>query len=117
MIHLIEPFPSDSSDPVANYLAIRKELDLYSRELTNKPEVIAISKAELTDSEEIRKKLQQETGKEVMAVSAATGQGLSILVNYVMKVLKETEPEPVEKPRPNIPFPEMPAAQVGAEAL
>ena len=115
LIHLIEPFPLDGSDPIANYLAIRKELDLYSKELTNKPEVIAISKAELTESDEIRKKLQQETGKEIMAVSAATGQGLSILVNHVMKVLKETQPEPVVKPRPNIPFPEMPAAQVSVE--
>lgn len=115
MIHLVEPFPSDGSDPVANYLAIRKELELYSKELINKPEVIAISKSELTDSDEVRKKLEKETGKEVIAVSAATGQGLMTLVNHVMKVLKETQPEPVAKPRPNIPFPEMPAAQVGIE--
>jgi GTPase len=115
MIHLVEPFPSDGSDPVANYLAIRKELELYSKELTSKPEVIAISKSELTDSDEVRKKLQEKTGKEVIAVSAATGQGLMTLVNHVMKVLKETQPEPVAKPRPNIPFPEMPAAQVNVE--
>lgn len=115
LIHLVEPFPTDGSDPIANYLAIRKELELYSKELTNKPEVIAVSKSELTESDEIRKKLEKETGKEVIAVSAATGQGLSTLVNHVMKVLKETQPEPVVKARPTVPFPEMPAAQVSLE--
>lgn len=117
LIHLVEPFPIDGSDPVANYRAIRNELDLYSKELTNKPEVVAISKAELTESDEVRKKLEDETGKPVLAVSAATGQGLMLLVNQVMAVLKETQPVPVPRVRPNIPFPEMPAAQAGTETL
>lgn len=116
LIHLVEPFPIDGSDPISNYLAIRKELDLYSKELTNKPEVLAISKAELTDSDDVRKKLETEIGKPVLAVSAATGQGLMLLVNQVMEVLKQTQPEPAPRHRP-LPFPEMPAAQAGVESL
>lgn len=112
LIHLVEPFPTDGSDPVANYRSIRNELDLYSKELTNKPEVVVISKSELTDSDEIRKKLEQEVGHEVLAISAATGQGLSQLVNQVTALVKSQEPEPVPRRQPNIPFPEMPAAQV-----
>lgn len=116
LIHLVEPFPMDGSDPIANYRAIRNELDLYSKELTKKPEVLAVSKSELTESDDIRKKLEQEVGHEVLAVSASTGQGLSQLVNEVMTVLKATQPESVAPRRPNIPFPEMPAAQVSLPA-
>src|SRR5205807_4394978 len=53
LVHLVEPFPADGSDPVANYRTIRKELELYSPVLAQKPEVVALSKAELTGSEEV----------------------------------------------------------------
>lgn len=112
LIHLVEPYPIDGSNPIDNYLAIRKELELYSKELTRKPEVIALSKSELTDSEDIRKKLEEETGQKVLSVSAATGQGLSQLVNQVMALVKSEGPVPVSPRRPNILFPEMPAASV-----
>src|SRR5207253_5848116 len=51
LVHLVEPFPLDGSDPLANYHTIRRELEMYSAVLANKPEVIAVSKAELTGSE------------------------------------------------------------------
>jgi GTPase len=112
LIHLVEPMPIDGSDPVANYRAIRKELELYSSELSQKPEVLAMSKSELTESETVRQKLEQELGQPVLAVSAATGQGLSELVNRVMDVLKATKPAEEAPVRRVLPFPEMPAAQV-----
>ncbi len=115
LIHLVEPFPTDGSNPVANYQAIRRELELYSSELSKKPEVLAMSKSELTESEGVRQKLEQELGQPVLAVSAATGQGLSELVQRVMKVLQEQQPEPLPPVRRTIPFPEMAAAQVAAE--
>jgi GTP-binding protein len=108
LVHLVEPLPTDSSDPMANYQAIRKELELYSQELATKPEVVAVSKAELTGSDEVRQRLQDSLGKEVLAISAATGQGLSQLVSQVTQVLRE-QPRPVETTRsPTSPFPELP---------
>ncbi len=112
LIHLVEPMPMDGSDPIANYQAIRKELELYSQELSQKSEVLVMSKAELTDSDVVRQRMEQELSKPVLAVSAATGQGLSQLVNQVMEVLKTSQPV-VEAPvRRLVPFPEMAAAQV-----
>lgn len=116
LIHLIEPFPVDESDPVANYRAIRHELEQYSKELSQKPEVVALSKSELTESEAVRQQLESAIGKEVLAVSAATGQGLSTLVSQVVQILKETKPEPVAPTRVAAPFPDMPAAQVGSSS-
>src|SRR5262245_44237288 len=48
LVHLVEPMPLDRSDPVENYRSVRRELELYSRALAEKPEVVAVSKSELT---------------------------------------------------------------------
>src|SRR5262249_41702528 len=56
LIHLVEPLPADGSDPVANYRAIRRELELYRPELAGRPEVLAVSKAELTGAGAVRER-------------------------------------------------------------
>ena len=55
LVHLVEPLPPDGSDPLQNYRIIRRELELYRPALADKPEVVAVSKAELTGSDEVRR--------------------------------------------------------------
>jgi GTP-binding protein len=83
LVHLVEPLPADGSDPVANYRTVRRELELHSAPLAVKPEIVVMSKAELTGSEDVRERLERELGCEVFAVSAVTGQGLAHLVRAV----------------------------------
>jgi GTP-binding protein len=90
LVHLVEPFPLDSSDPVENYHTIRKELELHSRELAEKPEVVVMSKSELTDSDEARQRLERDLGRDVLAISAVTGQGLAKLVGTIAQMLATT---------------------------
>ena len=89
LIHLVEPFPSDESDPVANYHAIRRELELYRPEMADKPEIVAMSKLELTGAAEVRDRLEREIGRPVLALSAVTGAGLSDVVGQVVRRLRE----------------------------
>jgi GTP-binding protein len=89
LVHLVEPLPADGSDPLHNYRTIRRELELHSQALADKPEIIAVSKAELTGSEEARQRLEQELGRPVLAISAVTGQGLSRLVGTVAERLHQ----------------------------
>ena len=93
LIHLVEPFPADGGDPLENYRTIRRELELYSPALAEKPEIIAVSKAELTGSEDVRERLERELGRRVLAVSAVTGQGLSHLVGAVAEELAQVREE------------------------
>jgi GTP-binding protein len=93
LVHLVEPLPPDGSDPLQNYRVVRRELELHGRALADKPEVVAVSKGELTGSEEVRARLEQELGRPVLVVSAVTGQGLARLVGAVAQLLTET---PVE---------------------
>src|SRR5215472_13303860 len=73
LAHLIEPFPPDGSDPLHNYEVIRRELELHGRHLVDKPEIVAVSKAELTGSEDVRRRLERELNRPVRAISAVTG--------------------------------------------
>jgi GTP-binding protein len=83
LVHLVEPLPPDGSDPLRNYRTVRQELELHDRALADKPEIVAVSKAELTGGDEVRERLEQALGREVLAVSAVTGQGLARLVSAI----------------------------------
>ena len=103
LIHLVEPFPSDESDPVHNYHAIRKELRDYTIPLDNKPEVVCVSKAELTGANEVRDRLAADLGREVLLFSAVTGEGLQLVIGRVAQMiadLKRTEAEEAARKKP-----------------
>jgi GTPase len=87
LVHLVEPLPADGSDPVQNYRVVRRELELHTRQLAEKPEVVAVSKAELTGSDEVRRRMEEELGRRVLTVSAVTGEGLAQLVGAVVEEL------------------------------
>lgn len=80
LVHLVEPLPIDESDPVENYQAIRRELEQYARELGERPEIVAVSKAELPDAAAVQQRLSEAIGGDVLAISAVTGQGLDTLL-------------------------------------
>ncbi len=89
LIHLIEPFPLDGSSPIENYHTIRRELGTYSQELAEKSEIICISKAELTGSEEVKNQLEHDLCREVYLMSSVTGEGLSKVVGQAAKLIAE----------------------------
>jgi GTP-binding protein len=88
LVHLVEPMPMDESDPVENYLAIRRELDEYGHGLGERPEIIAVSKAELPGAEEVRDRLAAATGRDVLLFSSVTGQGLDRVLQSAYAQLK-----------------------------
>lgn len=89
LVHLVEPFPTDGSEPLANYHAIRSELVQYNPALGERPEIVVITKAELPGADDIRQQLQIELGREVLLVSAVTGTGLNVLLGAMTRELHE----------------------------
>lgn len=87
LIHLVEPLPSDGSDPVENYRVIRKELEQYNVELAGRPEIVAVSKSEIPESQEVFELLTKQVDGEVMRISAVTGDGLNRLIRRVANEL------------------------------
>ena len=81
----------DQSDPIQNYLAIRKELEQFNEELGRRAELVAVTKAELPGAEEIQKQLHEKTGRQVFLISSVTGQGLADLTRAVVQLLDESK--------------------------
>ena len=68
LIHLVEPQPVDGTDPIENYRAIRSELEQYGHGLADRPEIIAISKAELPGASEVQTASCRRNGSRSAAV-------------------------------------------------
>ena len=91
LVHLVEPMPLDGTDPLTNYAAIRSELEHYNDQLGARPEILAVTKAELPDAAAVRDKLAAQSGREVLLISAVTGQGLNQLTNAIVQSLELAE--------------------------
>ena len=91
LVHLVEPSPMDGGDPVENYQNICEELELYDATLTDRPEIICITKAELPDAAAAAELLAEETGKPVLQISAVTGAGLPDLIGAIFRALDPEE--------------------------
>ncbi|MGL4513707.1 MAG: GTPase ObgE [Lacipirellulaceae bacterium] len=88
LIHLVEPEPQDATDPIANYHTIRAELALYDAALAQRPELLAVSKAELPSSAEVAEQLAAASGRRVYRFSSVTGEGLKELLSDAYALLK-----------------------------
>jgi GTP-binding protein len=93
LVHLVEPFPTDQSDPVENWRSIRKELSQYNESLGQRPEILVMTKCELPDSDEVASSLEEVSGAKVFSISAVTGAGLPPLLNHVSALLRDQKGE------------------------
>jgi len=93
LVHLVEPFPTDQTDPIENWQSIRKELTQFNESLGERPEILVMSKCELPGSDEVAKQLVDASGNKVFSISAVTGQGLPPLLNQIVAQLKEERGE------------------------
>jgi GTPase len=89
LVHLVEPLPSDQTDPIENYQTIRNELRTYSAELAARPEIVVVSKSEIPESAEVFDKLQALVQSPVLRISAVTGQGLNELIYRIVGLLDQ----------------------------
>jgi len=87
LVHLVEATPMDGSDPVQNYRMIRNELEQYSPALAARPELVVVTKMDLTDAEEARERLAREIGRDVLSISAVTGRGIPTLLRAIQEGL------------------------------
>lgn len=89
LVHLVEPEPVDQTDPIANYRVIRDELEQYDAQLGRRPEIVAVTKADLPGAAEARDQLAAIVERPVLLISAVTGEGLNQLVAAIAATLEE----------------------------
>jgi len=97
LLHLITLDPGEDRDPVADYTALRKELAKFDKALAKRPEIVALSKADISEVRDAYPALKKQFAKKKIKlhlVSAATGLGvreLSVeLYKMISKVPKKT---------------------------
>ncbi|MDQ2622888.1 MAG: GTPase ObgE, partial [Actinomycetota bacterium] len=93
LVHLVEAIPTDESDPIHNYRMIRNELEQYSPALAARPELVVVTKMDLTDAEEARDRIAREIGRDVLSISAVTGRGIPTLLRAIQEGLAKRSEE------------------------
>jgi GTP-binding protein len=89
LVHLVEAVPIDGSDPVHNYRMIRHELAQYSPALAERPELLVVTKMDLTDAPLVRDRIARDLDRDVLAISSVSGQGIPNLLRVINDRLKE----------------------------
>ena len=101
LLHLVDLSGQDGTEPLVAYREIQKELKAYSPRVARKKQVIVATKMDLPEGKArlgaFRKGLSK--GAKVVAISAATGEGLKELLAAVVEALGPVEPE-IPKPLP-----------------
>jgi len=94
LLHMVD---ASSDDPVEAWRVVRAELDSYGAGLAEKPEVIALSKADLIGEKQrakTAKALEKASGAKVFPVSAPLGEGIEPLLDAVIERLGATAEAP-----------------------
>lgn len=96
LIHILDGL---ADDPMLDFAQINTELSLFDPDLAKKPQVVALNKMDLTDVqarwEDIQRRLKK---KEVspIAISAATGLNVKILLSKAYELLQSVPVTPME---------------------
>jgi GTPase len=102
IVHLLDMYPMDGSDPAENYRTIRRELEAFSPTLARKREVIAANKMDLaTDDEALDKLMSALPDEEIFPISGATHQGLDSLLETLWRMLQEERANQPTASHPN----------------
>jgi GTPase len=87
---LIHCISSEESDPVATYKIVRKELELYNKDILNKREIIVLTKVDMITEEERQEKMNalRTLGEDVWPVSIIDDALLKEFKDYLTQTLK-----------------------------
>jgi GTP-binding protein len=92
LVHLIDASSIDPDDPLDQYHTINQELAMYDEKLAKKPQVVVLNKLDLSGVRKSADIFQSAVkDKEVVFISALTGQGLEQLKSQIVQLLDSTD--------------------------
>ncbi len=89
LLHLVD---ATGDDPVEAWQTVTKELEKYGGGLSEKPQILALNKADLLDDElmaDIADQLRAAGAELVLPVSGATGAGLDAALDKILEAVGE----------------------------
>ena len=96
LLHVVDISCFEGRDPIEDVKAINTELERYSPELAQRPQIIIANKCDALDEEVVDTQAFEdfvdENGWEMLYVSAATGEGIDRMIHTVSERLKLLPP-------------------------
>ncbi|WP_114943046.1 GTPase ObgE [Microvirga calopogonii] len=98
LLHLVEGTSEDAGEA---YKTVRHEIEAYGHGLSDKPEIVALSKADALDEDTLKeqlKKLKKASKQTPYVISSASGQGVQEVLQALLTVIDQAkaEEEPVQ---------------------
>ncbi len=97
LLHLVDGTCEHAGEA---YKTVRAELDAYGEGLADKPEIVALSKADVLTPEQIKQqtaRLKRASKKTPLILSSATRQGVTEVLRALAKVVDDSRPaEPAQ---------------------
>ena len=88
LIHLVDVSAMDTDNPLHAYNTVNEELAMYNKKLMEKPQIVVLNKIDLPDVLEAAKKFQAAIKeKQVILISALTGEGIENLKSKIIQLL------------------------------
>ena len=104
LIHVVDVAGSEGRDPIEDFEKINMELELYSKKLSRKPQIVAANKIDLIDESDPIfvnfKKHVEAKGYQCFPISAPLGAGVKDLLSAALAELKNVEANPAEDETP-----------------
>ncbi|MGE0791625.1 MAG: GTPase ObgE [Sandaracinaceae bacterium] len=101
LLHLVTIDPDPERDPAKDFQTLMDELARFDPELAARPMVVAVSKIDLPDARAAVDEVKAALGdREVLAISAATGEGIEALLDALERTLGEHPERPAPRGTP-----------------
>ena len=92
LIHLVDISGIEGRDPIKDFNLINKELELYNKELANKPMIVTLNKIDLDFNDNASKFIETfKNDYKIYKISAATTNGIKELLDGAYDLLSKSE--------------------------
>ncbi len=102
LLHLVDGTDGDAGEA---YKTVRAELSAYGEGLGEKPEVVALSKADAMSADDIKQqlaRLKRAAKKTPLVVSAVSGEGVKEVLRTLMKIIEDAQRGTDAPPAPHV---------------
>jgi GTPase len=102
LLHLVDGTGGHAGE---TYKTVRAELSAYGEGLDEKPEVVALSKADAMSADDIKQqvaRLTRAAEKAPLVVSAVSGEGVKEVLRTLLKIIEEARRQTDAPPAPHI---------------
>jgi GTP-binding protein len=94
LVHLVDVSAIDPDHPLQTYDTVNRELERYSRVLSEKPQIVVLNKMDVAWAEDAATLFTEALGRsDPLQISAASGQGLDRLTTVLCRRLDQLDEE------------------------